>query len=160
MLKQATSEAESGASRSVRPLLRVISSLFPLKASGCLSVSFYVSVWQPTTAVGRTILMGNAVDKIKGSNGYILDSYKHAAIHRWFAERTQVKEEAKFVQRLDTVHTCMFTIPRLPAKFQSPFGILGDDAKLLFRTAPNGVLRLAAERVRGRFQSSPSPTSP
>jgi hypothetical protein len=79
---------------------------------------------------------------------------RHATIHRLVCE----VEEA-MLATLDplTLDTSMFTIPRLPAKFQSPFGILGDDAKLLFRTAPNGVLRLAAERVRGG--SVPSPTA-
>jgi|SRR5258706_2250902 len=80
----------------------------------------------------------------------------------WFAEvrsRSGGGSQVCFGD-LDTSQPGMFTIPRLPAKFQSPFGILGDDARLLFRTAPNGVLRPAAERVRGvPFQEIASPTS-
>lgn len=37
---------------------------------------------------------------------------------------------------------------KLPQKLTSPFGILGDDAKLAFRTQPGGIRKLAEQRVR------------
>ena len=38
-------------------------------------------------------------------------------------------------------------LSKLPTKLTSPFGILGDDAKLSFRTQPGGIRRLAEVRV-------------
>lgn len=34
----------------------------------------------------------------------------------------------------------------LPKKLSSSFGLLGDDAKLAFRTQPNGIAKLAEKR--------------
>ena len=36
---------------------------------------------------------------------------------------------------------------KIPQKLRSPFGILGDDAKLQFRTQPGGIRNLAEIRV-------------
>ena len=36
---------------------------------------------------------------------------------------------------------------KIPQKLTSPFGILGDDAKLQFRTQPGGIRKLAEIRV-------------
>lgn len=40
----------------------------------------------------------------------------------------------------------------LPHKFTAPFGLLGDDAKLAFPTGSEGILKLAAVRVRSVVQ--------
>jgi hypothetical protein len=37
---------------------------------------------------------------------------------------------------------------KIPARFSAPFGLLGDEAKLAFPSQPNGILKLAAVRVR------------
>ncbi|KZS98946.1 hypothetical protein SISNIDRAFT_499612 [Sistotremastrum niveocremeum HHB9708] len=37
----------------------------------------------------------------------------------------------------------MFALPKIPQKLSSPFGLLGDDAKLSFRTQPSGISKLA-----------------
>ncbi|CAG8756058.1 14711_t:CDS:2, partial [Acaulospora colombiana] len=40
----------------------------------------------------------------------------------------------------------MFSLPKLPTQLPNAFGLLGDDAKLTFRTSPNGIRRLAEEK--------------
>jgi hypothetical protein len=41
----------------------------------------------------------------------------------------------------------MFSLPKLPTQLPNAFSLLGDDAKLTFRTGPNGIRRLAEEKV-------------
>jgi hypothetical protein len=36
---------------------------------------------------------------------------------------------------------------KIPQKFTAPFALLGDEAKLAFRSQPNGILKLSATRV-------------
>lgn len=42
----------------------------------------------------------------------------------------------------------MFSIASIPQKLSAPFGLLGDEAKLSFRSQPTGVAKLATVRVR------------
>lgn len=50
--------------------------------------------------------------------------------------------------------TIMFYMPKIPRQLSSPFGLLGDDAKLAFRSQPNGIVKLANVRVRKRQTAS------
>lgn len=45
-----------------------------------------------------------------------------------------------------SVHPTMFS--RLPSKLSAPFGILGDEPKLAFRSQPGGIAKLAFSRAR------------
>ena len=38
---------------------------------------------------------------------------------------------------------------KLPQNLSAPFGLLGDEAKLTFRSQPGGIAKLASNRVRG-----------
>ena len=51
----------------------------------------------------------------------------------------------------------MFSLPRLPTQLPDAFGLLGDGAKLNFRTSATGVRRLAEQKVSlwSRTQSLP-----
>ena len=44
------------------------------------------------------------------------------------------------------VHLTMFS--RLPSQLSAPFGILGDEPKLAFRSKPGGIAKLASSRAR------------
>lgn len=37
---------------------------------------------------------------------------------------------------------------KIPTKLSAPFGLLGDEAKLAFRSQPTGISKLATSRVR------------
>jgi len=50
------------------------------------------------------------------------------------------------------VYLTMFS--RLPSKLSAPFGILGDEPKLAFRSQPGGIAKLASIRARN-FDSIP-----
>ena len=45
---------------------------------------------------------------------------------------------------------CMYStmFSRLPSKLSAPFGILGDEPKLAFRSKPGGIAKLASSRAR------------
>jgi hypothetical protein len=42
----------------------------------------------------------------------------------------------------------MSVLSKLPQKLSSPFALLGDEAKLAFRSQPSGITKLASTRVR------------
>lgn len=42
----------------------------------------------------------------------------------------------------------MSVLSKLPQKLSSPFALLGDEAKLAFRSQPGGISKLASTRVR------------
>ncbi len=42
----------------------------------------------------------------------------------------------------------MSVLSKLPQKLSSPFALLGDEAKLAFRSQPSGIAKLASTRVR------------
>ena len=47
------------------------------------------------------------------------------------------------------VRPTMFS--RLPSKLSAPFGILGDEPKLAFRSQPGGIAKLASSRARNLY---------
>ena len=57
---------------------------------------------------------------------------------------TQIK--AAFTHYLSCSN--MSVLSKLPQKLSSPFALLGDEAKLAFRSQPSGIAKLASTRVR------------
>lgn len=55
-------------------------------------------------------------------------------------------------QPLTPAYPFMFSNLRLPQTLGAPFGILGDEAKLRFRSQPTGISKLASVRVRYYLQ--------
>jgi hypothetical protein len=43
---------------------------------------------------------------------------------------------------------------KIPQKLTAPFGLLGDEAKLSFRSQPTGILKLTSTRVRPASSTS------
>jgi hypothetical protein len=67
-----------------------------------------------------------------------------------YAQPEQASEAAQYSRPCIN----MSVLSKLPQKLSSPFALLGDEAKLAFRSQPSGISKLASTRVRFPFVAS------